>query len=130
MRLVVLPGMDGGAELSATFRDAIPFETEGVAYPPEELLGYDALEALLRSRLEGVGEHVLVAESFSGPVAVRLAADPPPSLRGLVLVASFLRDLVRIQFGIEIFPGVGEGVEATNLDCSGTSNAVVLLEDL
>jgi pimeloyl-ACP methyl ester carboxylesterase len=37
------------------------------------------------------GEFVVVGESFSGPLALMLAARRPPGLRGVVLCASFVR---------------------------------------
>ena len=37
------------------------------------------------------GPCTIVAESFSGPIAIRIAAAAPPGLRALVLVASFGR---------------------------------------
>ena len=92
--LVLLPGMDGGTTLSESFRRALPDSlcATAIAYPPDDPLGYDELEELVRARLADVeGPFVLVAESFSGPIAVRIAAAPPPGLVGLVVVASFVR---------------------------------------
>lgn len=92
MRVVVLPGLDGWAEPRRAFAEALPAwaRPERVEYPPEQSLGYDALERRIRG--EWIAEStVLVAESFSGPLAIRIAADPPRGLRGLVLVASFAR---------------------------------------
>jgi pimeloyl-ACP methyl ester carboxylesterase len=60
-----------------------------VSYPAREPLGYDELVALVRPRLPR-GRFLLLAESFSGPVAVRLAAERPRGLVALVLAATFL----------------------------------------
>jgi pimeloyl-ACP methyl ester carboxylesterase len=49
---------------------------------------YEVLEEQARARLGGE-RFAIVAESFSGPIAIRIAADPPPGLRGVVLVATF-----------------------------------------
>jgi pimeloyl-ACP methyl ester carboxylesterase len=46
---------------------------------------------MARAPRDPAGPFVLVAESFSGPLAVRLAAERPPGLRALVLAATFLR---------------------------------------
>ena len=43
---------------------------------------------------------VVVAESFSGPIAIRLAADPPPGLQGVILVATFAASPTRIPAGL------------------------------
>jgi pimeloyl-ACP methyl ester carboxylesterase len=64
-------------------------DPEPVSYPPDALLGYDDLVALVRARLPR-GRFVLLAESFSGPVAVRVAAERPRGLVALVLAASFV----------------------------------------
>lgn len=97
MRVVVLPGMDGGADLSAAFRAKLPgaIESLGVEYPVDEALGYDGLEGLVRAVLgASPAPTVLVAESFSGPIAVRIGASPPANLVGVVLVASFVESPV------------------------------------
>ena len=60
-----------------------------VSYPPDEPLGYDELEARIRLPNE---PFVLLGESFSGPLAVRLAAKRPAHLRALVLAVTFLRN--------------------------------------
>lgn len=89
MKLVLLPGMHGTDHLWAPLLRELPssFEPVIVAYPPDEPLGYDELEA--RIRLPGE-PFVLLGESFSGPLAVRLAAKRPPGLRALVLAVTFL----------------------------------------
>ena len=89
MRLVVLPGMDGGASLSARFRGLMSeaHEADGVEYPTHEKWGYERLTEHVRAVLSASAEPtVLLAESFSGPVAIRLAATPPRHLVGVVLV--------------------------------------------
>ncbi len=88
---LLLPGIDGSGRLFAPLLAAEPrgLAPEVVPYPPDRLLGYDALAALVRERLPA-GPFLLVAESFSGPLAVQLAAERPPGLAGLVLAATFL----------------------------------------
>lgn len=90
--LVLLPGMDGTGRLFDRFRSALPTDvsTEVVAYPSDRTTDLEALANLVRRRLPVDRPFVLVAESFSGPVAVRVAADGPPRLAGLVLCASFV----------------------------------------
>jgi pimeloyl-ACP methyl ester carboxylesterase len=90
---VLLPGFDGSGRLYAPLLAAGPrlLAPRVVAYPPDQVLGLDALTALARAALPARGPYLLVAESFSGPVAVRLAAERPPGLAGLVLAATFLR---------------------------------------
>ena len=89
--LVLLPGLDGTGLMYRPLVQALgDHPAQVVAYPPDERLGYDDLEPWLRERLPD-GPFLLVAESFSGPLALRIAAEPPHGLEGLVLVASFAR---------------------------------------
>jgi pimeloyl-ACP methyl ester carboxylesterase len=91
-RVVALPGMDGTGRLLAPFARAARgwLEVVPVAYPPDAV-DYDAFtqaaaEVVARER----GDFVLLAESFSGPVALALARRAGPALRGLVLVAALV----------------------------------------
>lgn len=90
-KALLLPGIDGSGRLFAPLLAAEPrgFVPELVSYPPDRPLGYAELVALVREKLPR-GRFVLLAESFSGPVAVRLAAERPPGLVALVLAATFL----------------------------------------
>lgn len=91
MRALVLPGMDGTGALLREFSDALApdIEADVVAYPPDMPAGYAGLEAFAHERLPRSGPFVLIGESFSGPLAIRLAATAPPGLSGLALCASF-----------------------------------------
>ncbi|HET8542193.1 MAG TPA: alpha/beta hydrolase [Anaeromyxobacter sp.] len=90
-RALLLPGLDGSGRLFGPLLEARPraFRPEVLSYPPDEPLGYDDLAALVRRRLPR-GRFVLLAESFSGPAAVRVAAARPPGLEALILAATFL----------------------------------------
>jgi pimeloyl-ACP methyl ester carboxylesterase len=89
--LVLLPGLDGTGKLFAKFLMALDpcVKTKVVPYPPDVSLGYDELEPLVRAALPARGRFVLLGESFSGPLAIRIAARPPPGLKGLVLCVTF-----------------------------------------
>jgi pimeloyl-ACP methyl ester carboxylesterase len=89
--LVLLPGMDGTGELFAPLIDALPphIQTTVVSYP-DRAASYDEHEAVARGELPHDKPFVILGESFSGPVAVSIAASPPANLRGLILCASFL----------------------------------------
>ena len=91
--LVLLPGMDGTGELFAPFVAALgPDQAVTVVrYPAEPALGYAELESFARAALPADRPFVLVGESFSGPIAIRIAADPPPNLVGVVLSTTFAR---------------------------------------
>jgi pimeloyl-ACP methyl ester carboxylesterase len=88
--LVLLPGMDGTGELFQPLLEALgPSQvTAVVAYPATEKLTYPELESLVRAQLPQ-GPFVLLGESFSGPIAISIAASNPQGLRGVVLSCSF-----------------------------------------
>lgn len=90
MRLWLLPGMHGTTEMFEPLLGALPstFDVTPIGYPTDVPLGYDAL--LERLAPPG-GPFAIVAESFSGPLAIRFAATRPRGLEALVLVSSFAR---------------------------------------
>jgi pimeloyl-ACP methyl ester carboxylesterase len=92
--LVLLPGLDGTGKL---FRDFVrvlgsDIETQIVSYPKDEPSGYEELEALARAALPKDGTFVLLGESFSGPIAIRIAANPPIGLVGVILCGTFAKN--------------------------------------
>jgi pimeloyl-ACP methyl ester carboxylesterase len=89
--LVLLPGLDGTGKLFAEFLKALDLgvSTQVVPYPADVPLDYDELEPLVRAALPTRGAFVLLGESFSGPLAIRIAARPPPALKGLILCVTF-----------------------------------------
>lgn len=94
--LVLLPGLDGTGLLFADFveelrRIAPEIDAIVVQYPTDQPLGYAELEKIVREALPKDGPFVLLGESFSGPVAISIAASRPTGLVGLVLVCTFAR---------------------------------------
>lgn len=91
--LVLLPGMDGTGELFAPLvrllEDSMTIIV--VRYPTDIPLTYTELTAIVASKLPA-GPHVILGESFSGPIAVELAAARPPGLVGLILCCTFVRN--------------------------------------
>lgn len=97
--LVVLPGLDGTATLHEEFLASVSPAFDSVTvipYPANKALGYIALEALVRAQLPRTESFVLLGESFSGPIALSIAADPPPNLVGLVLSTTFAKSPVSL----------------------------------
>ena len=91
-KLVVLPGLDGTATMHSAFSAAVGATFRGVsvlAYPTDQRLDYAALEARVRQSLPTSTPFVLLGESFSGPIALAIAANPPPQLRAVVLSTTF-----------------------------------------
>jgi len=90
--LVLLPGMDGTGIMFEPFLRALgPLEAQVVRYPTT-LTSYPACIAFARAQLPEDRPFLLLGESFSGPVAIALAAERPAGLRGLVLCSTFVRN--------------------------------------
>ena len=91
--LVLLPGLDGSgdqfAPLVAFFRDEL--SSIVVRYPNSGAVDFPAHELAARSALPTDRPYVLLGESFSGSMAIRIAATAPAGLVGLILCASFAR---------------------------------------
>jgi pimeloyl-ACP methyl ester carboxylesterase len=94
LTLVLLPGMDGTGALFDPFVAEFgeEFRVKVVRYPGTEPMGYAELESLARAALPTDGPFVLLGESFSGPIAISLAASAPPQLKALVLCGTFVRN--------------------------------------
>jgi pimeloyl-ACP methyl ester carboxylesterase len=88
--LVLLPGLDGTGELFAPLVQALTgIDARVIAYPPDLAMDYAGHEAFARDKLPRDGDFFLLAESFSGPIGISIAAEPPPGLRGLILCCTF-----------------------------------------
>ncbi len=92
--LVLLPGMDGTGVFFGDFVAALgpQFKPVVVAYPNDPALGYAELETLARTYLPHNEPFLILGESFSGPIAISIAASNPPGLLGLILCVTFVRN--------------------------------------
>jgi pimeloyl-[acyl-carrier protein] methyl ester esterase len=93
IKLVLLPGLDGtGVQFRPLLR-ALPAHIEPLvlSYPQDQALGYDALCEHVRRLLPVGDDYLLLGESFGGPLSIRLAAEKPRGLKGLVLCATFVK---------------------------------------
>ncbi len=97
LKLVLLPGMDGTGKLFTDFSNALPteFSTVTVQYPTDQPLSYSELLALVRASCPESEPFILLAESFSTPLAVTCAATNPANLRGVILCAGFVASPIR-----------------------------------
>jgi pimeloyl-[acyl-carrier protein] methyl ester esterase len=95
--LVLLPGLDGSGVFFRPLVRRLPRGWDAVvaSYPARDELGYDELMPRARALLPTDRPFVLLGESFSGPLSIRLAAEAPPGLQALVLCATFARCPVR-----------------------------------
>ena len=105
-RLLLLPGLDGTGELFAPFLRVWPPDPQPlvVDYPRDRFLNYAGCLDHVFERLAGDEDFIVVAESFSGPVGIALAARAPERVKALILCATFasaprdgiLNSLIRI----------------------------------
>lgn len=92
--LLLLPGLDGTGDLFAPFVTALgaDFNVVIARYPGDKALGYAELESIARATLPNNEPYIILGESFSGPIAISLAASAPAQLKGLVLCCTFARN--------------------------------------
>jgi pimeloyl-ACP methyl ester carboxylesterase len=90
--LVLLPGLDGTGELFVDFIAALPesWTATTVTYPTDRFLRYADLRPFVGAAVPQLERFVLVAESFSTPLAVWHAATNPPNLAAVVICAGFI----------------------------------------
>ncbi len=91
--IVLLPGLDGTGELfERVARLLAPhLDVKIVRYPQDPTLGYAGYVELVRNEI-GSRPVFLLGESFSGPVAVRVATQLKGQIRGVVLAATFVKN--------------------------------------
>lgn len=91
IRTLIFPGLDGTTDLLEEFcytasdgYDPIPIEL------PNGISSYEDLVELLSDEVDDGVKTLIVAESFSGPLALLLASNYPDAVAGVVLIASFV----------------------------------------
>jgi pimeloyl-[acyl-carrier protein] methyl ester esterase len=94
MHLLLLPGLDGTGRLFAPLLKVLPASLSPVvvSYPADKVYGYTELLSFVEAAVPAGTAFVVLGESFSGPLALRLAARRPPGLHGVILCASFSRN--------------------------------------
>ncbi|WP_341368618.1 hypothetical protein [Yoonia sp. BS5-3] len=91
MKIVVLPGLDGTGRLIPKLQDALYGGHSVTVFSyPHHLFRYEDILEWILPRLPRE-DYILVAESFSGPVAVLVGAQNPLGLKGIVFIATFAR---------------------------------------
>ena len=90
--LVLLPGLDGTGELFVDFVAALgeSWTTTTVSYPTDKFLPYRDLRPFVAAAVPQSDRFVLVAESFSTPLALWYAATKPRNLAAVVICAGFV----------------------------------------
>lgn len=108
--LILLPGMDGTGKLFQPFIQALNPNINSivVSYPTDEVLNYAQLIKLASAHIPPNQPYILLGESFSGPIAIALAANADSQLKGLILSCSFARNprlqLSKLSFLLPTLP--------------------------
>jgi pimeloyl-ACP methyl ester carboxylesterase len=92
IKLVFMPGLDG---TGISFEPLSKFLSENIAatvvrYPADRLLSFEEIVACAYDQIKG-DQDIIVAESFSGPVAISLIAPGRVKVKGLILCATFAK---------------------------------------
>lgn len=91
--IVLLPGLDGTGDLFARVAPLLDNDltVRVMRYPQDPNLGYAGYIELVRNEIAD-RQVFLLGESFSGPVAIRVARQLGEQILGIVLVATFVRN--------------------------------------
>lgn len=89
--LVMLPGLDGTGRVFEPLLQLLPagIAPTVVHYPTDRPISFQQHIEVARQKLPTEKPFVLLAESFSGPIALQLLAAPPGNLIGVIFVATF-----------------------------------------
>jgi pimeloyl-[acyl-carrier protein] methyl ester esterase len=110
--LVLLPGLDGTGRLFRAFVECLPASVDSVIVPlPSEAASdYDSIARSIVPQLPKDRPLVLLGESFSGPLALKISVRGDLNVVAVILVASFIRrpvawlpSIARFIFGAAIF---------------------------
>ena len=92
LNVILLPGLDGSGTLFSPFLEKVPEWANPIVIPYalDKVQDYDELTNFIFKSINQEQPYILVGESFSGPVALLVAAKSPKNLVGVVLCASFV----------------------------------------
>lgn len=96
MKILILPGLDGTGTLLSEVAELLTskHEVTVVRYAPN-LYAYQDLKTKVQTALPA-DDYIIVAESFSGPLAVIIASEKPAGLQGVVFVATFAKTPIKV----------------------------------
>lgn len=92
MKLILLPGLDGTGKLFQPLLKILPSDIDVLVinYPTHKLLNYNELVEYVLSYIPINEKFILVAESFSGPIAYSISQQKGKTLVSIIFVATFL----------------------------------------
>jgi pimeloyl-ACP methyl ester carboxylesterase len=104
MKLIMLPGLDGTGELFEPIVALLPSEVDVqvIRFPWNKCMDYESLTSYVMMNLPDE-RFVLLAESFSGPIAYQIASIKPANLQSVIFVATFLESPRRLMLRLSEF---------------------------
>jgi len=98
--------MDGTGELFGPLLEKLPITIKCavISYKKDKTQSYKELVEYVHNLLPINDDYIIVAESFSGPIAFELAKNKDPNLKSVIFVASFLRPPNTLLKLIKWFP--------------------------
>ena len=106
LTLVLLPGLDGTDIFLQPLLKALPDSVRPlvVSYPASGSNRYADLLTIVREAVAGLDQFHVLGWSFSGPLALMLAAEEPQRVRSVILSASFVRpprpNVAKLRFAL------------------------------
>lgn len=90
MKLFILPGFDGTVNFLAPFIQSMSavIASDAMPLPADKPLGYEELAQRVMQKLPDE-DFILLGQSFSGPLCIRIAEAAPARLRGIILSSTF-----------------------------------------
>ena len=93
MKIILLPGLDGTGDLFEPLIEKLPgkFDIQIISYDTKKEQSYDDLTQSVLEQLPKEA-FIIIAESFSGPIAYQIALQHPNHLKSIIFVATFLEN--------------------------------------
>jgi len=91
MKLLLLPGMDGTGALFSDLKNAFSSDLTPIIikYPSNQYLSFYELAGFVKENFPIEERFIIIAESFSVPIAIICAAENPVNLEALILCSGF-----------------------------------------
>lgn len=89
---IMMPGIDGTGTMFGPLIETLPdwLLPKVISYPRQDILSYRALADYVASFLPKDSPYIIIAESFSGPLALMVSERADPNLKAIVLCATFV----------------------------------------
>jgi pimeloyl-ACP methyl ester carboxylesterase len=91
-QFVILPGLNGTDRLLLNFKNTVSSSLDAliIAYPSDVPMSYDEYSDFIKERIPKDRPIVVLGESFSGPLSIRLTAEHA-NVKALILCATFVK---------------------------------------